>query len=74
MEHGAYVTSLGVLLEYRGRGFGRQILARTGAMLIAEGWDQVLIEVETDNQNALGLYRAVGFRETRTYGFYEIQF
>lgn len=67
-----YITALGVLSSYRGRGYGRQILSRITEMLMTEPWDQILIEVETENSNALGLYRSVGFEATRTYSFNEI--
>lgn len=68
-----YITTLGVRPEYRGRGYGRQILARTIQTLRQEPWGEILIEVETQNANALGLYRSCGFRESRTYGFYRVR-
>jgi mycothiol synthase len=67
-----YITTLGVRPEYRGRGYGRQLLARTIEILRGEPWDEILIEVETKNANALGLYRSCGFREIRSYGFYTV--
>jgi ribosomal protein S18 acetylase RimI-like enzyme len=67
-----YTTALTVLPEYRGQGYGRQILSHITHMLTEEHWEQILIEVETENRNALGLYRSLGYRETRTYGFYQL--
>lgn len=72
-ESNVYTTALAVLPEYRGRGHGRRILSEITQMLMDEHWEQILIEVETENRNALGLYRSIGYRETRTYGFYEVQ-
>jgi ribosomal protein S18 acetylase RimI-like enzyme len=68
-----YTTTLAVLPEYRGRGFGRQILARITELLMGEDWERILIEVETENRNALGLYLSLGYRVVQTYGFYEVR-
>jgi ribosomal protein S18 acetylase RimI-like enzyme len=68
-----YITTFGVLPEWRGRGFGRQMLLRTVDRLIAENWPKILIEVETNNRNALGLYLSCGFKEATTYGFYRLK-
>jgi ribosomal protein S18 acetylase RimI-like enzyme len=65
-----YITAFGVLPEHRGHGYGRQMLADTIDLLLAEYWQQVLIEVETENRNALSLYESCGFKEATTHGFY----
>lgn len=65
--------AFGVLPAYRGRGYGRQLLAQVVTLLASESWKRVLIEVETRNQNALGLYRSCGFREVTTYDFYRVR-
>ena len=67
-----YINAVGVPPAYRGRGYGRRMLVETIDMLVAEGWEQIMIEVVTENRNALSLYRSCGFKETTTYGFYEI--
>jgi ribosomal protein S18 acetylase RimI-like enzyme len=67
-----YLTSFGVLPELQGQGFGRQILTRTVRGLAAEGWRSIRIEVETENRNALGLYRSCGFREIAGYAYYAL--
>lgn len=71
-EPAADITAFGVLPEYRGRGYGRQMLLGSIDILLAEGHDPIQIEVVTENQNALGLYRSCGFKVTTTYGFYEL--
>jgi ribosomal protein S18 acetylase RimI-like enzyme len=71
-EQVADITAFGVLPAYRGRGYGRQMLLDAIDILLAEAWPQILIEVATDNQNALGLYQSCGFRVTRTYSFYRL--
>ena len=65
-----YVTSFAVLPELQGRGLGRQILTRTVRALDAP---VIRIEVETTNENALGLYRSCGFtRQLGAYGYYAL--
>jgi ribosomal protein S18 acetylase RimI-like enzyme len=73
-EHGesADVTAFGVLPEYRGRGYGRQMLLDAVDVLLGEGRERIVIEVATDNERALGLYRSCGFKVTTAYGFYEL--
>jgi ribosomal protein S18 acetylase RimI-like enzyme len=67
------VTSFAVLPERQGRGYGRQILLETVDLLLGEGHEQIRIEVATENERALGLYRSCGFAVAAAYGFYEIE-
>jgi ribosomal protein S18 acetylase RimI-like enzyme len=68
----AYVTALGVLPECRRQGLGRWTVLSSVQNLLSEGWEKIRIEVDTTNEAAYGLYRACGFRETRTYRYYEL--
>jgi ribosomal protein S18 acetylase RimI-like enzyme len=68
-----YVVAFGVLAEYRGRGFGRQMLTQTANSLVYENWDEILIELDATNQVALSLYRSCGFRQTTSYNYYAIK-
>lgn len=61
-----------VLPDYRGQGYGRQILLQTLDRLVAEDWETIMLEVETQNRNALGLYERCGFQETATYRYYHL--
>ncbi len=70
----AYLTTLGVVLDHQGRGYGRRLIERSIADLLADGQNDIWIEVLTDNYNALGLYRSCGFHETTTFEFYELNF
>jgi ribosomal protein S18 acetylase RimI-like enzyme len=65
-----FITALAVHPEYRGRGYGRQILTQTIDRLLTADLKQISIEVNSENRVALSLYRSCGFRETRTYGYY----
>jgi len=69
-EKGSGIYGFGVLPEQRGRGYGRQILARTIEYALAQGRRPVILEVAPENERALGLYTSVGFRETHRYDYY----
>ena len=72
-EGGAvYVASFAVAPARQGRGYGRQILARTVAALLAEPARPILLEVESDNRQALALYASCGFVTTQRYGYYDL--
>jgi ribosomal protein S18 acetylase RimI-like enzyme len=68
----AYIYGFVVLPEQRGRGYGKEILARTIADITAARPQPVFIEVETNNDPAYGLYRALGFEVTTTYDYYRV--
>jgi len=40
--------------------------------LVKEEWKEILIEVQTDNQNALALYRSCGFKDMTAYHYYDV--
>ena len=69
---GLDITAFGVIPSQQGRGYGRALLARTIATLLAEGERRINIEVATDNAAALGLYRSCGFVARHTYGYYRL--
>ena len=71
-EQEAFIFGFGVLPEYRGKGYGRQILAQTIQELLANGRRQIALEVSTDNKNALSLYQSCGFEETGSYDYYRL--
>lgn len=71
-EHEAFILGFGVLPAYRGRGYGRQILAKTVQEILALGQRRVILEVATDNKRALSLYQSCGFRETASYDYYSL--
>jgi ribosomal protein S18 acetylase RimI-like enzyme len=61
-----------ILPEYRNRGMGRQMLTEVIQRTLTEWSAQPFLEVETDNANAIHLYRSCGFAITTTYGYYRI--
>ena len=54
---------------YRGRGYGRQMLEETIRTIQASSQKKIMLEVDTENTNAVGLYRSCGFKATKTYGY-----
>lgn len=58
--------------DLRGRGIGRQVLRRVCDELLDAGAARVHLEVEVDNDRALGLYTAVGFRAVATDDYYAL--
>ncbi|WP_432522163.1 GNAT family N-acetyltransferase [Kineococcus sp. SYSU DK006] len=56
----------------RGRGIGRDVLGRVCRELLAGGSRGVRLEVEVDNDHALGLYTSLGFRQVLTEDYYDV--
>lgn len=59
--------------EYRGRGYGRQMLEETIRTLRATSSKLIMLEVDTQNTRAINLYRSCGFVEETTYGYYALK-
>lgn len=68
-----FINGLGVLPEYRGRGFGRSILVQVVNGLLQENRERIMLEVVTDNRDALSLYQSSGFHEVATYRYYRLR-
>ncbi|MBA3945951.1 MAG: GNAT family N-acetyltransferase [Herpetosiphonaceae bacterium] len=72
MPEERFIYGFGVLAEQRGRGYGRQILATTINILVDQCDLPIMLEVETDNQRALGLYESCGFQQAATYEYWRL--
>ncbi len=68
----AYIYGFVVRPDQRGRGYGKEILARAITDIVAERPQPVFLEVETKNDPAFGLYRSFGFQVTTTYDYYRL--
>ena len=66
----AYIYGFVVKSEFRGRGYGRHILARMIADIAAERPQPIFLDVLTDNTPALALYHSFGFQITNTFDYY----
>lgn len=66
------IYGLGVLPEYRGQGYGREILIDGIKILKSMGDKEIMLQVYATNRNALELYRSCGFEETSTMEYYSM--
>ena len=67
------IYGLGVLPEYRGKGYGREILTWAIEKLKEENAKDIMLQVAVKNKNALKLYISCGFEETATMDYYEMR-
>jgi ribosomal protein S18 acetylase RimI-like enzyme len=61
-----------VRLGYRGLGYGREMMEQLIHIARAESQKIIMLDVETDNTNAVGLYLSCGFEVKTTYDYYEL--
>jgi ribosomal protein S18 acetylase RimI-like enzyme len=73
IDRDSYIYGFVIRPEHRGRGYGRQMLARTIENIVAERPQPVFLEVESDNTTALSLYCSFGFVITNTYDYYRLK-
>lgn len=57
---------------HQGKGVGRDVLNRLCRQLRDDGVEQVTLEVEVNNEHALGLYLSVGFAPRTTEDYYRV--
>jgi ribosomal protein S18 acetylase RimI-like enzyme len=57
----------------QGRGIGRAALRRACEQLRADGARRIGLEVDVQNDRALGLYTSVGFRSVATEDYYALR-
>jgi ribosomal protein S18 acetylase RimI-like enzyme len=67
MGTSVFVQSFRVRPEYRGHGYGRQMLTWVLDRLVVQDWAHIMLEVATDNEVAASLYASCGFRRVATY-------
>lgn len=67
------IYGLGVLPKYRSQGFGRAILKLAIEKLREHNANEIMLQVEAENSNALNLYKSCGFMETSTMDYFEIK-
>jgi ribosomal protein S18 acetylase RimI-like enzyme len=56
----------------RGRGIGRAALRQACEQLRAEGAPRIGLEVDVENDHALGLYTSVGFKPVITEDYFAL--
>ena len=65
IEEGAYVHGVGVIPEYRRQGLARYILDTSLRSAAKNHHKKMILEVDSDNQPALGLYQSLGFKTVK---------
>jgi ribosomal protein S18 acetylase RimI-like enzyme len=64
------IFGLGILPECRGKGYGRELLMLAIEMLGNLKASEVMLQVEANNENALSLYKSVGFKARSIMDYY----
>ena len=67
------IYGLGVLPEFRGKGFGRAILTFGVEKLKDANATEVMLQVAAENGTALNLYKSCGFQETSVMDYFELK-
>ncbi len=67
------IYGLGVLPEYRSKGYGRAILLKSIEKLKEAKAAEIMLQVATENSKALNLYQSCGFQETSRMDYFEIK-
>ncbi|MDD5502739.1 MAG: GNAT family N-acetyltransferase [Candidatus Thermoplasmatota archaeon] len=62
-----YVSEVGVVPEFRGKGLGRALLAKIVAEIAALGAKEVYLGVSAPNEDAAHLYKSFGFEVIREW-------
>lgn len=63
------IYGFGVMPDYRGRGYGRQMLEEAIRLSRSESEKPIMLDVDTSNERALGLYLSCGFEIKTTYDY-----
>ena len=71
-DNEGFIYGFGVLPNFRGKGYGREILSSALDILKKKNVDNIYIEVATENKNALSLYEASGFEEISVMDYYTV--
>ncbi|MED1644305.1 GNAT family N-acetyltransferase [Brevibacillus agri] len=69
----AFIYGFCVHPDEQGKGYGRQALAQTIALLEAEGFAEISLEVACENSRALGLYESCGFVVQSANDYYRLK-
>jgi ribosomal protein S18 acetylase RimI-like enzyme len=65
-----FIYGFGVLPNFRGKGYGREILCSALDMFKRENVENIFLDVATENKNALELYESCGFEEISVMDYY----
>lgn len=66
------IFGLGIVPEYRGKGYGKELLCSVVDHLLQAGKAHITIEVNSDNTSAFMLYKKTGFYIDVAYEYYRM--
>lgn len=72
-DHVGGIYGLEILPDYRGKGYGRELLIHSIIKLKERNVDVITLQVETNNKNALYLYKSCGFKENYIMDYYSLK-
>ena len=72
-KHTAYDTGTGTISEYKGKGLATKVFMYSLPHLQNAKVSQYLLEVLQHNSAAVSVYRKVGFKVSREFGYYVMQ-
>ena len=61
--HG-HISGIAVDREYRMNGVGKRLLKMVGAEFLADGFEQITLEVRKSNRNAIRFYKKNGYKKS----------
>ena len=65
VTEGTYVHGIGVIPAYRRQGLAKYVLGTSLRRAAANGHKKMILEVDSENQAALGLYESLGFKTVK---------
>lgn len=65
------IVNVGILEEYRGRGYGKKLILHLLKVLKSKGFEDVNLRVASDNYIALNLYNKLDFKLTKEINLWE---
>jgi ribosomal protein S18 acetylase RimI-like enzyme len=65
VEEGTYVHGVGVLPDYRRQGLGTLVLGTSLRRAAQNNRKKMILEVDVENQAAIGLYESLGFKTVK---------
>ena len=68
----AFISGVGILPQYRGRGYGKETLKEALRLIKERGINEVELDVECKNDTALSLYKECGFQEQSSMNYYRL--
>ena len=71
-EHGARLTDIAIIPTQQGRGFGGVLLTHCINVVLSMNKFIIRLDVETHNQNALGLYTRLGFEISNATDYWQM--